>query len=68
MGNQPKGNVWARPGMTVTFRAEVMPRVEKEKRTFRVKEVMPNGNVTLHDFDGEHPENAFIPHEFKSKK
>lgn len=66
--NQSKGNVWARPGMEVTFRAEVMPRVEKEKRTFRVKEVMLNGNVTLHDFAGEHTEKSFVPIQFDRKK
>lgn len=63
-----KKDVWARPGMLVTFRAEVMPRVEKEKRTFRVKEVLSNGSVTLHDFAGEHPENSFVPLTLETKK
>ena len=65
--SQNKKDVWARPGMMVTFRAEVMPGVEKERRTFRVKEVMPNGSVTLHELDGEHAEKSFVPLEFGKK-
>jgi hypothetical protein len=65
--DQQKKSVWARPGMTVTFRAEVMPGVEREKRTFRVKEVLPNGAVTLHDFAGEHTRNSFVPLSFSPK-
>ena len=54
-----KQSVWARPGMMVIFRAELMPRRDTEKRTFRVKSVLPNNRVTLHDFEGEHSENEF---------
>lgn len=54
-------DVWARPGMSVTFRAELMPARDREARTFRVKEVFPNGRVTLHDFAGEHFEGEFVP-------
>ncbi|MDQ4122100.1 MAG: hypothetical protein M3209_11725 [Acidobacteriota bacterium] len=57
----PKPSVWARPGMSVIFRAELMPGRESEKRTFRVKTVLPNDRVTLHDFEGEHSENEFEP-------
>ena len=55
------GNVWARPGMLVTFRAELMPGREREERTYRVKELLPNGRVLLHGVDGEHAEREFTP-------
>ena len=66
--NQSNLNVWARPGMTATFRAEVMPGVESEKRTFRVKEVLASGRVTLHNFAGEHAEASFVPLNFEKSK
>ena len=62
--NSQKSNVWARPGMSVTFRAELMPGLEAERRTFRVKTVHENGRVTLHNFEGEHSENEFEPLRF----
>ena len=65
--NQTKGNVWARPGMSVTFRAELMPGLEREKRTFRVTAVLTNGRVMLEGFDGEHSENEFEPLRFNGK-
>ncbi|MGE3466144.1 MAG: hypothetical protein AB7J13_04365 [Pyrinomonadaceae bacterium] len=52
-------NIWARPQMNVTFRAEIMPGVEREERTFRIEAVLPNGRVTLQDFPGEYRETAF---------
>jgi hypothetical protein len=52
-------DVWARPGMLVTFRAEVMPSREREERTFRVKDLLPSGRVSLHGVDGEHAEKEF---------
>ncbi len=58
-------NVWARPGMEVTFRAEIMPGRESEKRTFRVKEVFPNGRVALEGFAGEYTEREFEPITFE---
>lgn len=57
-------NVWARPEMRVTFRAELMPGRGREERTFRVKQVRPNGRVTLYDFPDEHRESAFEPINF----
>ena len=69
--NQAKGQVvseWARPGMNVTFRAEIMPGVEREKRTFRIKEILSNGRVTLHDFVGEHRQGSFEPINFLREK
>ena len=55
------GNVWARPGMTVTFRAELMPGREREERTARVKELLPSGRVTLYEVAGEHAQKEFEP-------
>jgi hypothetical protein len=52
-------NVWARPGMTVTFRAELMPGREREARTARVKELLPSGRVTLQEVSGEHAQKEF---------
>jgi hypothetical protein len=54
-----EGNVWARPGMTVTFRAELMPGRDREARTARVKELLPSGRVLLHEVAGEHAQNEF---------
>lgn len=53
--------VWARPGMTVTFRAELMPGRDREERTARVKELLPSGRVLLHEIAGEHAEKEFDP-------
>ena len=52
-------DVWARPGMSVTFRAELMPGRERAERTFRVKELLPSGRVLLHGATGEHAEQEF---------
>ena len=54
-------SVWARPGMTVTFRAELMPGRDREQRTARVKELLPSGRVTLHEVAGEHAQQEFDP-------
>jgi hypothetical protein len=59
MGQQ--SNVWARPGMQVTFRAELMPGRNREARTFRIKELLPSGRVILHDASGEHAQKEFEP-------
>ena len=45
-----------------------MPGKTKGERTFRVREVLPNGRVKLHEFVGEHKENAFEPVNFKRNK
>ena len=55
------GDVWARPGMRVTFRAEVMPGRDRIQRTFMVKELYSSGRVSLHGADGEHAEKEFEP-------
>ena len=52
-------SVWARPGMTVTFRAELMPGRDREERTAHVKELLPSGRVLLQEVDGEHAQNEF---------
>lgn len=64
--HEPKrvGDVWARPGMLVTFRAELMPGRNRNERTFRIKELLSSGRVSLHDVDGEHAEKEFEPVHF----
>lgn len=59
-----RSDVWARPGMLVTFRAELMPGRERDERTFRVKDLLPSGRVSLHGVDGEHAEKEFEPVQF----
>jgi hypothetical protein len=67
MGSKPqraadnRARIWARPGMTVTFRAELMPGRDRETRTARIKEVLPSGRVLLHEIAGEHAEKEFDP-------
>ena len=58
------GDVWARPGMSVTFRAELMPGRDRHERTFLVKELLVSGRVLLHGADGEHAEKEFEPVQF----
>ena len=50
---------WARPGMSVTFRGELMPGRDRQERTFRVVELLPSGRVLLEGVAGEHTENEF---------
>lgn len=57
--NEAGVSTWARPQMNVTFRAEIMPGIPREDRTYRIERVLPNGRVTLHDFVGEFRETAF---------
>jgi gas vesicle protein len=52
-------NTWARPGMKVIFRAEVMPGRETSERTFRVVTLLPSGRVVLEGAAGEHAEKEF---------
>jgi hypothetical protein len=58
------GDVWARPGMPVTFRAELMPGRDSTQRTFLVKKLLASGRVLLHGADGEHTEKEFEPIQF----
>ena len=57
--NEVGAGVWARPRMNVTFRAEIMPGLPREERTFRIEKVLSNGRVTLQGFAGEFRESAF---------
>jgi hypothetical protein len=57
-------DVWARPGMQVTFRAELMPGRDRNERTFLVKELLVSGRVLLHGANGEHAEKEFEPIQF----
>lgn len=61
-------SIWARPQMNVTFRAELMPGVGREQRTFRIERVLKNGRVTLQGFPGEFREGAFEPLNFLREK
>ena len=54
-------DVWARPGMQVTFRAELMPGRDRQQRTFLVNELLSSGRVSLRGVDGEHAEKEFEP-------
>jgi hypothetical protein len=58
---EKRASVWARPGMTVTFRAELMPGRDREHRTAHVKELLASGRVTLHEIAGEHAQKEFDP-------
>jgi hypothetical protein len=61
--NKP-ANIWARPEMLVTFRAEIMPGKSREERTFRIQSVLSNGRVKLYDFPDEHRQGSFEPINF----
>jgi len=59
--NRREADRWARPGMPVTFRAELMPGRSRSERTFRVAQILASGRVMLEDFTGEHSETEFEP-------
>jgi hypothetical protein len=59
--NRRESDRWARPGMPVTFRAELMPGRSRSERTFHVAQILPSGRVMLEDFTGEHSETEFEP-------
>lgn len=56
---RPERDRWARPGMQVTFRAEIMPSRDRSERSFRVIKVLPSGRVVLEGVEGEHTEHEF---------
>jgi hypothetical protein len=60
--------VWARPEMSVTFIAEIMPGSSRDERTFKIEKVLRNGRVQLRDFPGEYREAAFEPLNFAAGK
>jgi hypothetical protein len=57
-------NRWARPGMSVTFRAELMPGRDASERTYRVLELLPSNRILLEGVAGEHMRNEFEPPRF----
>ena len=59
--NRGESDRWARPGMSVTLRAELMPGRSRAERTFHVEEVLPSGRVRLTGFSGDHAESEFEP-------
>ena len=59
-GENP-GDKWARPGMSVTFRAELMPGRSRAERTFKVAQLLPSRRVILQSFAGEHTVTEFEP-------
>lgn len=59
--NRRGADRWARPGMSVTFRAELMPGRSRAERTFRISEILPSGRVNLESFTGDHTESEFEP-------
>jgi hypothetical protein len=54
-------DTWARPGMEVVFRAELMPGRHTPERTFHVTTLLPSGRVLLDGVAGEHAEKEFQP-------
>jgi hypothetical protein len=58
---KPDEDRWARPGMEVVFRAELMPGRDGSQRIFRVQQLLPSGRVVLENFAGEHAEKEFEP-------
>ena len=50
---------WAEIGMSLTFRAELMPGREPHERTFVVASVLANGRVELVGLTGQHAEREF---------
>ena len=54
-------DAWARPGMEVVFRTELMPGRDGSERTFHVTSLLPSGRVLLDGVTGEHAEKEFQP-------
>lgn len=52
---------WARVGMPLTFRAEVMPGRSTGERTFAVARVLASGRVELIGLAGQHSRTEFQP-------
>ena len=50
---------WTNVGMSLTFRAEVMPGRERAERTFQVARVLASGRVELIGMAGQHTETEF---------
>ena len=54
-------DMWARPGMKVVFRAELMPGRDASERTFLITSLLPSGRVLLEGATGEHAQREFEP-------
>jgi hypothetical protein len=54
-------NGWVSVGMPLTFRAEVMPGLDRDRRTFTVAHVLTDGRVELSGLFGQHGEAEFEP-------
>jgi hypothetical protein len=52
---------WVRAGMSLTFRAEVMPGLDSSERTFTVLRVLSSGRVELIGLGGQHGVREFEP-------
>jgi hypothetical protein len=52
---------WISVGMPLTFRAEVMPGLDRDRRTFTVAQVLTDGRVELRGLFGQHGEAEFEP-------
>jgi hypothetical protein len=59
LGNDSSLDSWARPGMNVTFRAELMPGRDSDERTYKVTDLLPSGRVLLDRVSGEHAQKEF---------
>src|SRR6267143_462230 len=58
-GGDKSPDTWARPGMAVVFRAELMPGRDASERTYHVTSLLPSGRVLLDGVSGEHAEQEF---------
>ena len=57
----PRTSTWGAPGTGVTFRAELMRNRSCLLRSFSVKELLPDGRVTLNGIHGEFGRESFEP-------
>lgn len=58
---QTAARSWTGIGMSLTFRAEIMPGREASERTYKVSSVLANGRVEIDGMSGEHSEAEFEP-------
>jgi hypothetical protein len=50
---------WAKVGMRLTFRAELMPGRARSARTYEVARVLASGRVELNGLSGQHTATEF---------
>src|SRR2546430_9723679 len=58
-------DVWARPGMQVIFRAELMPGRDASERTFQVTGLLLSGHGFLCGDVGDHTQTSFVAARYK---